>query len=272
MSREARGDIHRRRAGRASPSRPARGSSWAARSRARWSASIRAGMARRAEGSADLMSARLRRIVASTGLRAESRTGRGGSSTPLGASRAGAPAMVRARPRADATAWAVGCRRAGFFARILRKTGRRTSGMREALSTFEGNGLVHVLQRRGHGSGGAVGGMASEELVEDAAQAVDVAPLVRLRPAGVLRAQVLGGAEELAHGGDGDDPPGAPALGHVQVHESRHPVVIHHDVLRLDVLVQKARLVHGLKAGGDLPRHVEGLVEGQARRVPGAPA
>ncbi len=151
----------------------------------------------------------------------------------------------------------------GVLGEHLAEHGQQGFGNARGLGALEGYRLVDVLQGRGHRRGGAVGRMPGEDLVEHAAQAVDVAALVGLDSAGVLRAHVFGRAEQLPHRRDGDGARGAPALRDVHVHEACHAMVVQHHVLGLQVLVQQARVVHGLQARRHLAGQVEGFVHRQ---------
>ena len=151
--------------------------------------------------------------------------------------------------------------------------------------------VVDALRRRrrqrlplglaGEDGGERVGGRraaerppAGEHLEEDAAEAPDVGAAVQRPPPRLLRAHVLGRAEDHARLGGVGSQPGR-GLGGVGVAERRlrlgEPEVEHLDLASrrhldvggLEVAVHDAALVRGGEGVGDLPRHLQGLEQRQ---------
>jgi len=105
-----------------------------------------------------------------------------------------------------------------------------------------------------------------EHLVEDAAEAVEVAALVgRLRVA-LLGAHVVRRAEDLPRARERGVQPHL--LGEPEIDERETTVVAEHDVGRLEIAMQDARAVDGRERRRDLPRIVGGRGGHERRAQP----
>ena len=101
---------------------------------------------------------------------------------------------------------------------------------------------------------------AGDHLVEDAARRVQVRAGIHGLAAGLLRAQVLGGAEN--GGGGGEAGCGiADGAGDAEVHHLHRTVAGDHDVRRLDVAVDDALLVGKIQGSAHICHHAEGPVD-----------
>ena len=97
------------------------------------------------------------------------------------------------------------------------------------------------------------GQRAGEQLEHDDARGVDVAALVQLRASRLLGAHV-----ERRAGGSAHHLLRLPPLaGHAEVHQLHHAVAHDHHVLRLQVAVDDARLVHRGQPAADLLRDLQ---------------
>ena len=94
---------------------------------------------------------------------------------------------------------------------------------------------------------------ARQEGEGDARQGVDVGAAVDILPADLLWRDVVQRAEEVAdrgHPGGGRGALGEPEVGEVDVAVPVLPVVGEHDVARLDVSMDEARVVGGVECAG----------------------
>jgi hypothetical protein len=100
--------------------------------------------------------------------------------------------------------------------------------------------------------------LADEAFVEDAAEGVDVALAARLAALDQLGRQVVRRPEQLAVGGQAGR---VRAAGEAEVRQRRCALAVEQDVRRLDVAVQHALPVQGVKAAPELGGELNGVVE-----------
>src|SRR5581483_7899986 len=98
-----------------------------------------------------------------------------------------------------------------------------------------------------------------QELVEHHAEGVDVTALVTPVPLDLLRAHVVGGAEALAQVAP-REPARSPQQGGAEVEDLERAVVLHQDVLRLEVAMDDAAIVEVDERPGQLAPPVERLL------------
>ena len=119
-----------------------------------------------------------------------------------------------------------------------------------------GGTAVDVLDGHRHRGFPVKGGPAGGHLVHDHPQGIQVGAIVRIAALGLLRGDIVHGAQGLLGQGValGHDP------GDAEVHDLHAAVLEHHHIVGLDVPVDDAPAVGVLQALGDLEGEMQGLL------------